>query len=118
MFILKSKHKKIILELEKESKDLKNLLEKIIEKTGIPPAPTSKSVLTYNDGNGLIEWRDTGEIILPDKYPVYTKDIITNSKVIKQEANKVIKINKKGEVTEGLTKQKNDKGYKYVLIRE
>ncbi len=54
---------------------------------------------------------------LSDNVAVYVDDL-AGGKVIKQEANKCVKINKEGEIEEGYTKKKCDKGYSYKLIRE
>jgi len=47
---------------------------------------------------------------------VFVEDL-AGGKVIKQEANKCIKISKDGDIEEGHTKKKCDKGFSYKLIR-
>jgi hypothetical protein len=54
---------------------------------------------------------------LPDNVLQYIDDIL-GGKVIKQEGNKCLVIDKKGNVKTGLTKEKVDKGYEYKLVRE
>lgn len=54
---------------------------------------------------------------LPDDVLRYTEDIL-GGKVIKQEGNKCLIIEKDGSVKTGLTKQKVDNGYNYKLIRK
>jgi hypothetical protein len=89
------------LELE-QARNLKAILEKLY-----PIA--SSNEFRFND--------ISGELILPDRFAEYVEDLC-GGKVIKQEANKVIKISKEGIVRVGMTKQKVDKGYSYKLIRE
>lgn len=67
-------------------------------------------------GHGL-DMSFSGEISLTDDVAIYVPDIL-GGKVLKQEGTKCIKIDNQGKVTEGLTKQKPDKGFNYKLIRE
>lgn len=90
----------------KEAKDLKVILEKLY------PLNDFKNSLRYSDG-GSIDWGQE----LPDNVLVYVDDIL-GGKVIKQEGTKCIVISKDGKITEGITKQKSDKGYSYKLVRE
>lgn len=108
----KELYKQVKVEL-KEAKDLKAILEKITPFTleiykhyienGISFCPSKNSFIT--------------KVNLPDNVLVYVDDIL-GGKVIKQEGNKCIVISKDGKITEGLTKQKVDKGYSYKLVRE
>lgn len=118
MFILKSKHEKIVAELKQritQAEDLHKLLENIIDKTGIPTPPknwvsgASLSVLK----DGILGW--TG-YSLPDNVAQYVDDYF-GGKVIKQEATKVVILEKDGERKEAFTKQKPDKGFSYKLVR-
>lgn len=54
---------------------------------------------------------------LSDDIAVYVPDLV-GGKVIKQEANRCIKINKEGDIEEGYTRKRCDKGFNYKLIRE
>lgn len=105
-----------IVRLEKElaeSKELKELLTCIVNRTGIPDGAKIGDYLTF--GSNGASW--SGEIVLPDKVPVYVDDYF-GGKVIKQEATKVIHITKSGEILTGLTKEKSDKGFIYLLQRD
>jgi hypothetical protein len=57
------------------------------------------------------------EFTLPDNVLVYVDDIL-GGKVIKQEGNKCLIIDKNGDVKTGLTKHSVDKGFSYKLMRE
>lgn len=95
---------KLVSEL-RAARDLKEILNKF-------------SGLTIN-GNGFSitggSWNT--DLVLPDNVAQYVDDYF-GGKVIKQEAIKVIEINKDGEIKTGLTKQKPDKGYSYKLVRK
>lgn len=91
--------------------DLKDILNQLAQRV--------QSETKINGGIGL---NITGgdhvyNIELGDHVPVYVDDLF-GGKVIKQEANKAIKIDKHGNVKTGLTKQKVDTGYNYRLERE
>jgi len=118
MFITIKKHNQIIehknktiddyyakiVKLEKElqeAKDLKFIINKF----------SSLLDIGFNTVNA--DWR----INLPDSVLQYTDDIL-GGKVVKQEGNRCIVIDEKGEVKTGLTKQKIDKGYSYKLVRK
>jgi len=91
----------------KEAKDFKKVLDKL----------TENSLYSIN---GLAACGFTnGSFILqtPDNVLVYVDDIL-GGKVIKQEANKCLVIDKNGNVKTGLTKEKVDKNYTYKLVRE
>lgn len=120
MFISKKKHNQIIeykdktindyyvriqaLEGElKEARNLKSILEKM----------SSMTIGGVGWGVSGGEWRT---LEVPDYVLVYTDDIL-GGKVIKQEGNKCLVIDKDGNVKTGLTKQKVDKGYSYKLVR-
>lgn len=142
MFILKSKYKEISNKLEyktksvqelvekniklenelKEAKDLKELLTKIVERTGIPAfkpegGKTGGYLYVTDYGYGAVTGTFHNETNLPDSVLQYVDDIF-GGKVIKQEAHIGIKVSKDGKVTTGLTKKKKDKGYNYTLVRE
>lgn len=88
-----------------QAKDLKTILEKL--SSDIIPLVDSKYIKAVNGWD---------ELIFPDNVLQYTEDIL-GGKVIKQEGNKCILIEKDGSVKTGLTKQKVDKGFTYKLIR-
>lgn len=97
---------KKIKELEqelKEARDLKDILNKF-------------SNITFN-GISISTSGGDWKLELPDTVLQYIDDIL-GGKVIKQEGNKCIVIDKEGNVKTGLTKQKIDKGYSYKLIRQ
>lgn len=58
-----------------------------------------------------------GTLRLPDDYPQYVDDLF-GGRVIRQEANKAICIDKAGNVKTGLTKLPPDIGYCYKLEQE
>lgn len=90
-----------------DARNLKSILEKITDYT-----------LTGAEGFISISGGFTNrEITLGENVLVYVDDIM-GGKVIKQEANKCIVIDKEGNIKTGLTKQKVDKGYNYKLIRK
>ena len=95
-----------IIKLEQELKDARNLKEILVKITNL-----SINDISFSDCSGYYK------IEIPDTVLQYTEDIL-GGKVIKQEGNKCLIINKNGEVKTGLTKQKIDKGYSYKLIRE
>lgn len=115
MFITKTKHNKIVEQLKAEMKyyqeksELKDLLHKIVERTGIPKPENFGTVLMAGGGWG---------IPTISGYPKMIEDFITGEKMLEYEGCLCIKINKLGQVTTGRTKQGNDKGYGYKLIRE
>ncbi len=99
----KQKCERLEVEL-KEVKDLSKILEKM-------------SSLTINGQGFASSDGHWGTMELPEEYLRYVDDIL-GGKVIKQEGNKCIVIDKDGNVKTGLTKQKVDKKYSYKLIRE
>lgn len=100
-------------ELRIKAENLKEVLVELANKTGIPHPKLGK-YLTWDIAEG-VDW-GSNSIVLPDDVLQYTDDIL-GGKVIKQEGTKCLVISKDGKVTEGLTKQKADKGYSYKLIR-
>jgi hypothetical protein len=91
----------------KEAKDLSFILNKINDKNCITVA-----------GTGLISSSSMGipTISLSDDIPQYVVDIFDDSKkVIKQESNLGILIDKDGNVTKGRTRFGNDKDRNYKL---
>lgn len=117
-------HEKTIIDTQHRlmvAENLKEVLMKIAEKTGIP-RPEGVGHMTLGIDLGLcqsyspIGWSNK-EIVLSDNVLQYVDDIL-GGKVIKQEANKVIVIAKDGTVKTGPTKSNNDKGYSYKLVRE
>ena len=97
MIISKKKHLKIVEDLKeklKKAEDLKGLLTEIINKTGLPDKKDGKTILMSSDG--IIAWDCASEFDFGDKVPVY-KDDIYGGKVIKQEATKVVKLDKEGK---------------------
>lgn len=117
MFILKSKHEKIVTELKQriaQAEDLHKLLEKIIDKTGIPmPEGGFHGGAFLTTLGGSVAWE---KMSLPDNIAQYVDDYF-GGKVIKQEATKVVILEKDGERKEAFTKQKPDKGFSYKLVR-
>jgi len=98
-----------ILKLEqeiREAKDLKTILEKL-----------SSSSLTADFTLGYSSGYSSRSIELPDNVLVHVDDLL-GGKVIKQEGNKCLVIEKDGTVKTGLTKEKMDKGYSYKLLRK
>jgi hypothetical protein len=110
MFIRTKKHKEIIARYEATIKDLqercyvKSILEKLIDKE----TKFGSSMIIGSNGN----W----DVNLPDTVPQYVPDFF-GGKVIKQEARKVIQVDKEGNVTTGLTAKQADDGFAYVLVR-
>lgn len=86
------------------SSDVKQILEKLVKDNDITMSFVSSA------------WAN-GEMVFPDDVPRYVEDLF-GGKVIKQEANKAIRITKDGTVTTGLTASSPDKGYSYKLVRE
>lgn len=101
----KEENNKLQKELN-EARCLKAILEKLEGKVSFY---SGKGILAYLDGDAKIE--------LPDDVLRYVDDIL-GGKVVKQEGNKCIVIDKDGNVKTGLTKKKVDKGYAYKLVRE
>jgi len=106
-----------------EAKELKNVLEILANKTGIPAPKYDGGMLTYGIATNS-SWSTITAINeirekfkLPDNVLVYEDDIL-GGKVIKQEVTKCIVIDKEGNVRHDITKQKADKGYSYKLVRE
>jgi hypothetical protein len=104
-----------------KAENLKEVLEVLANKTGIPK-PEGKGYLTlgadWADGLSFSTATWSNAIAhLPDTVLQYTEDIL-GGKVIKQEGNKCLVITKDGTVKTGLTKAKVDKGYTYKLVRE
>lgn len=98
-----------------KAESLKEVLEVLANKTGIPsPGNQWGSFLAADYGIGAT-WSTT--LNLPDTVLQYADDIL-GGKVIKQEGNKCLVIAKDGTVKTGLTKAKADKGYTYKLVRE
>lgn len=111
------KNYKLEKELQ-EAKNLKNVLEILATKTGIPtPKYGNDSCLTIDYATGVSWSKINTNFNLPDNVLQYVDDIL-GGKVIKQEGNKCLVIAKDGTVKTGLTKAKVDKGYSYKLVRE
>lgn len=91
----------------KEARDLSKVIEKL---TGYTTDILDKLGTYATAGSSYISAN------LPDNVLVYVDDIL-GGKVIKQEGNKCLVIEKDGSVKTGLTKQSNDKGYAYKLVR-
>lgn len=100
-------HLVIVGELKKELEEARNL-KLIIEKL-YPLYSMEGSILSGSNGSWSLN--------LPDNVLQYTEDIL-GGKVIRQEGNKCLVVDKEGKVKTGLTKQKVDKGYRYKLVRE
>lgn len=98
-----------IIKLEKELEQAKNLKDILGKFSGIS---INGQGIAYTGGSWNIE------ASFGDNVAQYVEDMFGGKKVIKQEANKGIKIDKHGNVTTGLTKQNVDKGYSYKLVRE
>jgi hypothetical protein len=76
------------------------------------PKGSGLSFLTSSGGG--VYWDNN--TLLGDHVAVYVDDYF-GGKVIKQEATKVVIIDKNGKTTEAFSKQKPDKGYSYKLVR-
>ncbi len=100
-----------------ESRDLKTVLMELSKKTGIPTPKYDGSCLAVDFASGVSWQTISSQINLGDDVLVYVDDIL-GGKVIKQEGNKCLVVDKKGNVKTGLTKEKVDKGYDYKLVRE
>lgn len=97
-----------ILKLEqelKEAKDLKAILEKV--------SSMSVNGINFSACGGTF-YTETN---LSENVLVYVDDML-GGKVIKQEGTKCVVLDKNGNMTTGLTKQKPDKGFNYKLIRQ
>jgi hypothetical protein len=132
MFITKKKHNQIVQDLsyknfkevEKTLKETREIYEKEINdlKKALEEAKDLKFILEKFSnfsisGIGISVSGGNWDIELPDNVLQYTEDIL-GGKVIKQEGTKCLVVDKQGNVKEGLTKQKADKGYSYKLVRE
>lgn len=126
MFIRTKTHKKILESIEKTNRDVAKRYGEIIEdlREKLEEAKDLKSILesltnkyvNFSSGFAYLNGFNNN-VALPDNVATYEADIL-GGKVIKQEATKCIIIKKDGSITEGITKQKPDKGYTYKLVRE
>ena len=98
-----SKIQKLEEELEK-AKDFKSILTKLSEKD------YSFMGTGFNVTGG-------GSISFTEDVAIYVDDLL-GGKVIKQEGTPCIRINSRGKVKEGLTKEKADEGFSYKLVRD
>lgn len=127
MFILKSKHQRLLHSkstlIEILTKDLKNTSfdkqsyqnEISSLKLELARAKDLKSILSINTAaiaSYLVKTENK-----ESNNNLHVEDILGGI-VLRSEANKCIIINKDAEVLIGLTKQKVDKNYSYKLIRE
>lgn len=103
-------------ELE-QSKQLKNVLEILASKTGLPAPKFGDNCISVDYASGVSMSAISHHTVLPDNVLQYVDDIL-GGKVIKQDGNKCLVIAKDGTVKTGLTKAKTDKGYTYKLVRE
>ena len=110
IIILKDKK---IAELQKELQEAKNLKE-ILEKLTHSNLLT-KNTLIGHDSAVFLDFDSSVKTILDTRF---VKDAVTGKTIIKDNGIKTITISKEGEITEGLTEEKPDKGYKYKLIRQ
>ncbi len=97
-------------ELKNELKieqDFKKVLDKLVDNSLY--SLDGLSAVGVSGGSWNLE--------MPDNVLVYVDDIL-GGKVIKQEANKCLVVDKNGNVKTGLTKEKVDKNYTYKLVRE
>ena len=117
--IIKLEHSVAELRHElQQSKQLKEVLEVLANKTGLPtPKYGDNSCLTVDYANGISWTSHSANYVIPDNVLQYVDDIL-GGRVIKQEGNKCLVIAKDGTVKTGLTKAKTDKGYTYKLVRE
>jgi hypothetical protein len=100
-----------------EATNLKELLKEIVNKTGLPTPKFGANNLTCDYADGVSWTNIHTNFNLPDNVLQYVDDIL-GGKVIKQEGNKCLVIDKNGNVKTGLTKEKVDKNYTYKLVRE
>lgn len=98
---LENEKNSLIKELD-SARDLKAIVEKLYQ-------------LTFTSNN-VISFTSTGTFTLSDNIPQYVDDYF-GGRVIKQEATKVVVLEKDGAMHTHYTKQKPDKGYNYKLIR-
>ena len=98
--------------LEKELKEAKDL-SSILNRIGEIGCTTFNKLASLNFTNSCGTFN---ELVLPDNIPQYVEDIFDNEKkVIKQESNLGIIIDKEGEITTGRTKLPCDKNKNYKL---
>lgn len=100
---LRDRHIVDLKEALSNARDLKAILEKL------SPLFSISGMFTIGDASC--------ELKLPDNVPVYVLDYF-GGKVIRQEATKVVVLDKSGNVKTTWTKKKADKGFSYLLVRE
>lgn len=115
MFIFKKDYKKLLNDLKNKDHEIESLKKDLSHARDLR-AILEKLYPIKLFANGLV-FDGSCELRLPDNVLVYTEDLL-GGKVIKQEGNKAIVIDKEGNVKTGLAKQKRDKGYAYKLVRE
>lgn len=93
----------------REARDMKEILKSL--------SKDNNDFLTALSGFTYVNSIGDSVLSLSDDVLVYVDDIL-GGKVIKQEGNKCLVIDKTGNVKTGLTKEKPDKGYAYKLIRK
>jgi len=129
MFVSKKKYQELqgqleILEIDlQDEKDCNEILRSEID--GLQKAYIEKAELKAilekltKDSHREHRFGFGGNIGVRDEVAVYVDDLFNkDKKVIRQEANTAILISVNGDVVEGYTREKNDKGYNYALIRD
>lgn len=110
-------HKKIgDLEQELlEARNMKELLEKIVERTGVPVPEYAGNYVITSGLTGITMSNITS--CFTDDIAQYVDDYF-GGKVIKQEATPVTILDENGKATYGVTKKLPRKGEKYILVKD
>lgn len=97
--------------LRKEVETLKTeaSLKRFLERQDATISHLSGIVFSSNDGSV--------ELSLPDDVLRYVPDFF-GGQVVKQEATRVVKLDKSGNATYHFTKKEPNKGFSYLLVRE
>lgn len=130
MLITKKKHDEIVaalkaeLETQKEwtqemkrQRDCAMQLGEVLQKLTGKVELSCKAFSGIHISGGSLACEAINGIQIGENLAQYVDDFF-GGKVIKQEATKVIQISKDGEVSTGLTRQKPDDGFTYILRRQ
>ena len=118
MWIKKEKLQKIHSDYQEQIKELYKKLDEKSDLKDILECLSDKIKLSINGVDDINWWISWWWLSLGDDVAVYVDDLIDGGKVIKQEGNKAIIIDKEWNIKTGLTKKKTNKWYKYVLVRK
>lgn len=118
-----------ISKLEEDNKNLKKQIEnlgldiKTLKLEKISLLENKKKCSYYMDTNIPSDWITVSMNHTIDSIasgntniPVLVKDEITSAQIIKQQSNKVIKINSNGEISYGYTLAQKSMGLDFVLL--